>query len=578
MVLDQEKKPGIKLTCLGLSLCCSTRSRTREVHSFDTRTAQRVSKRIATAVTLTSEHHLADILAVVTIIVGIQILCQFGVGHALFPVDALFAGGKAVGDNGEAASVHAHVVVIGAAVGDVDAFFDQPVLEKVEDQLGLALCLIGQVMNDPPARCVNGDLQVLPVQLPQNIDVWLDRIRMRHHFIVGGLKYLCHVDLDGIIHGVFHAGNAHPMAPGRNTAAGKLLGIAAAHEAFHQRLVAGVTRPALLVFEQVFNGLAEEFGVNFVVHTDRQVAGNVDLIRSIQREIAQVAGRIVIIAVRAAELPIAAVLQKHTGEIEDSFLVGENARLDIPFIERVEQVFQLSAGAAAVVSTADHAEPVAPLDRFPEGFGRLRADAVVDRGHFMKICRELFVLLLTGKRLDLVTGTVDKGDNGFHHRNFRVVELRVTFVVQRFLLFQLPERAAPSDIQTNLDVGGKVMAVIDAGNDLVAVKYYLKIIIRVIGIPFFVLRTKPLQEQKALGRKSVERIHIDWMLGKQGAVVFLPRLISVNGAVGVIGLQLVMEDVLFDQAVIVLVRAAGGCLFFCLLDFAGTQKRDPLPV
>lgn len=196
----------------------------------------------------------------------------------------------------------------------------------------------------------------------------------------------------------------------------------------------------------------------------------------------------------------------------------------------------------------------------------------------MKILRELLVLLLTGKRLDLVTGTVDKGDNGFHHRNFRVVELRMAFVVQCLLLFQLPERTAPSDIQTDLNVGGKVMAVIDAGNDLIAVKYYLKIVIRVVGIPFLVLGTKPLQKQKALGRKGIERIHINRMLGKQGAVVFLPRLISVNGAVGVIGLQLVVEDILFDQAVIVLVRAAGGCLFFCLLDFAGTQKRDPLPV
>ena len=66
------------------------------------------------------------------------------------------------------------------------------------------------------------------------------------------------------------------------------------------------------------------------------------------------------------------------------------------------------------------------------------------------------------------------------------------------------------------------------------------------------------------------------MLGEKGAIVFLPRLISVNGAVGVIGLQLVAEDVLFDQTVIVLVRAAGSGLFLCLLDFAGAQKCDPL--
>ena len=163
----------------------------------------RVAKRIAAAVTLTLKHHLADILAVVTIIVGIQILCQFGVGQALFPVDALFAGGKAVSDNRKTASVYAHVVVIGTTVGDVDALFDQPVLEKVEDQLGLALCLVGQMVNDPPACCVNGDLQVLPIHLPQNVDARLDRIRICHHFVVGDLKYLCHVDLDGIIHGVW---------------------------------------------------------------------------------------------------------------------------------------------------------------------------------------------------------------------------------------------------------------------------------------------------------------------------------------------------------------------------------------
>ena len=130
-----------------------------------------VTQGLTAAVARGGEHHLTDILTVFALIVGIQHLGKLCVSHTLFFVDALLAGGKAVGNHGDTAAVDTHIVVVGTTVGDVDTLLDEAVLEQIEDQFGLALGLVGQMVDDTGAGSIYGDLQMLLILSPQRIDV-----------------------------------------------------------------------------------------------------------------------------------------------------------------------------------------------------------------------------------------------------------------------------------------------------------------------------------------------------------------------------------------------------------------------
>ena len=102
----------------------------------------------------------------------------------------------------------------------------------------------------------------------------------------------------------------------------------------------------MLVLEEELHGLLEEDGVDLIMDPDGQVDGDVDLVRRVQSEVAEVAGGVVVVFVGTGELPVAAVLKEHAGEVEDRLLVRQDAGCHIPLIEIVEQVLQLAAGGA----------------------------------------------------------------------------------------------------------------------------------------------------------------------------------------------------------------------------------------
>ena len=534
-----------------------------------------VAQGLPAAVSLAVKHHLADIFAVRILIVRGHVGGQLGIGEAVLPIDPLLQCGKAVRRHGKACGVHAHVVVVGAAVGDVDALFDEPVLEEVEDKLRLALGLVSQMVDDAVPGGVGGDLEMLPIVLPERFHI--GRLLVGHHVLKGHLEDHGDVHLDGVVHGVLHARDAHPVAARGDALAGQLLGIAAAHEPFHEGLVAGVPGPALLVLEKELHGFSEEDRVDPVVDADGQVDGDVDLVRRVQGQIAQMAGGVVVVLVGAGELPVAAVLQKHAGKVEDRLLIRQDARGHVPLIEVVEQVLQLAAGGTPVVGAGDHAEPVGPLDRLPKGLRRPGADAVVDVRHLLQIGGQLMVPLLPGDGFDLVPRPVDEGDDRLHHGDFGIVKLIMGLVVLGAAGLKLLQYAAPAYGQADPQIGREVMAVVDAGDDLIPVKDSLQLRIRVVGIPFFILGTQPLQEQKTLGAEGVQGVHIDGMLPEDGAIVFFPRLIAVDGAVGVVGLERI-APILHDEAVIVLVGAAGLGFFLRLGHLALSKQGDALIV
>ena len=104
------------------------------------------------------------------------------------------------------------------------------------------------------------------------------------------------------------------------------------------------------------------------------------------------------------------------------------------------------------------------------------------------------------------------------------------------------------------------MAVVNSGDDLVLVEYGLELRVWVVGIPFLCLWSETLQEQEPLCRECIKGIDIDRMLLQDGAVVECPGLVAVDGSVRVVGLKLVVELVLDNQAIFVLVGSAGLCL------------------
>ena len=123
--------------------------------------------------------------------------------------------------------------------------------------------------NHPAPCCVDRDFEVLFVELPERLGRPL--AVLRHHLVPSDLEHHRDVYLDGVVHRVFHSGDAHPVASGGDAAAGELLRVAAAHEAVHERLVAGVARPALLVLEEKLHRPTEELRVDLVVEAYREV-------------------------------------------------------------------------------------------------------------------------------------------------------------------------------------------------------------------------------------------------------------------------------------------------------------------
>ena len=148
-----------------------------------------VAEGVAAAVALAVEHHAADVLAVIALIVRIKILRKLCIGQAVLTVNALFTCGEAVRDDCKAAAVNAHIVVIRTAIGDVDALFDKPVLEQIEDKLRLALGLIAKMVDDAAPCRVDGNLQMLLVCFPKHVNARLDIADIRHHVLICDLEH-----------------------------------------------------------------------------------------------------------------------------------------------------------------------------------------------------------------------------------------------------------------------------------------------------------------------------------------------------------------------------------------------------
>ena len=139
------------------------------------------------------------------------------------------------------------------------------------------------MMHYSVARGVNCCFYVLFIQFKQFLYRWV--FICINHFVIRNFKYFCEVDFNGIVHRIFHSRNTHPMAPCGNTLSCQFKGISALHKSLSQGCVGGIPRPALLVFEQIRNGLFEKLLIKVVVHPYCQIARNIDFVGCVKTKI-----------------------------------------------------------------------------------------------------------------------------------------------------------------------------------------------------------------------------------------------------------------------------------------------------
>ena len=138
-------------------------SRVTLVHTLRPLVAERVAAAIARAML----EHLAQRFAARSRKVGPHRVIERRISQSVLAVNPLLARREAVRHHCDAAAIHTHIVKIGTAIGNVDAFIDQSMLEQIQNQLRLALGLIFQMVHNPVSGCIYRAFQVLLEKRPQ---------------------------------------------------------------------------------------------------------------------------------------------------------------------------------------------------------------------------------------------------------------------------------------------------------------------------------------------------------------------------------------------------------------------------
>ena len=117
-------------------------------------------------------------------------------------------------------------------------------------------------------------------------------------------------------------------------------------------------------------------------------------------------GHILTLFIGAAQLKIAAILQKKTGQIKHRLFIGKPAGRHIGLVVAAKQLLQLTAGAAPVIGAAEHTEPAEPLHGLPEGFGASGGHIAVDKGHLGQVFGQLGIFFPAAVGFQLVRHAV----------------------------------------------------------------------------------------------------------------------------------------------------------------------------
>ena len=439
---------------------------------------------------------------------------------------------KRVRHRGNSRAVHAEVVVHGATARHIQTFFDRTMTDQVQHQLRLVVLLVPQGERDTLGSYLYSPGHMSLVQIPQQLcGVWA---LMAHHLIHGNLEHLSAVDFDAVIQAVLHAGQAHPVAAHRDPLPGKRFGIAQTHEASVQGLVTGKARPAVLVLEQVVHRFVQELSVDVFVHSYRDVASRIQLIRSLEHHIAELAEQGIAVFVCPSDLVIVRIVEQQTSDVEDRLVPGDPPLFHVGIVVLFEHFIELETRSVAVVGAAGHVEPANPLTGFPHGFGRTVEDVAIYLRHLKQVFPQDRMALHTGQTLALLNRVRDPVLHTMHHKFLRVVKLCV-FGVLFAVESQLFQDPAPAKAQPDPVVAAEVRVRADPGDNAIQFLFRLEIIVGKIRVPVQPLvrgfLVKPDHTEHPAAGERVHRINVDRVLSHQLVKILAPPVIPVPGTV-----------------------------------------------
>ena len=413
-----------------------------------------------------------------------------------------------------------------------------------------------KVEEDAAGRSINGARKMLFKLCPQHVRTRRCDAGLLHHFIIGDLKHLGCIYLHKVVERILHSRDAHPMAAGGKAAACKRFVIAKAHEAVDKAVIAGKSRPAVFILEKIPHAFAEEVLIHIVMHAHSEVAGNIYPVRCFKDKVADMTCHVAPFVVRSGKLVIAGIIEEKAGNIELCRFVVDYTGGNIMLIERAQQLVQLSAGWAAVVKSAEKAEPAHPLDALTQGLRPAGGNFLVADGHFREVVFKVGVLLLLCKPGYLPRHTVQKSNDMLHHHDLAFIKLLMLCAgIYGLIFFQLFEDTAPAQIKSDAQVGRKMSVRADAADDVILVKGVLQFRIRYVWIPDSALLAR--HEEEASADKGVQRVAVERVLIQHLAVICAPALISVKAAVIIIGDGIKMEIIRRNNAaIIVLIQTA----------------------
>ncbi len=285
--------------------------------------------------------------------------------------------------------------------------------------------------------------------------------------------------------------------------------------------------------------------------------------------------------------------------MERRLLVGQPAGSHVLLVERREQHVQATECAAAVVHARGRLVPQHPLARLTESLRRLGDEAAVDSRNLAQVRRIRRVGLVCGPRFRCIRGAADPVLHPQHDIGQPVVErLRLRVGVDRAVVGDLIQQAAPAQVQPDLQVVAEVLRAADAGMELVKLLRRMEVRVIEVRIPAD-LAVRAEVDHVAAGQRAVG-VKVDGMGLQQAAEVAAERDRPEEPAARMAALRRVALHLDIDNGharradrldhlarvrrrqdqrpVVIIHRADDGPLLLRLGHLLAAQRREPLGI
>jgi len=235
-------------------------------------------------------------------------------------------------------------------------------------------------------------------------------------------------------------------------------------------------------------------------------------------EVGHGVGDVAACLVRPAELDVVGCAHQQAGDVEDGLLIGQRARGRLALVVGQQQHVQPAQRAAPVVHARGRLVPQHPLARLTESLRRFGDEAAVDGRNLAQVRRIRRVGLACGPCIRCIRGAADPVLHPQHDVGQPIVELlRLCIGVDRAIVRDLVQQAAPAQVQPDLQVMAEVLRAADAGVELVKLLRRMEVRVIEVRIPAD-LAVRAEVDHVAAGERAV-RVQVNGMSLQQAAEV-----------------------------------------------------------